>query len=56
MTWDRLQQLIRIVAYVGGSYWVGDSVAAGEMYQAAVSGAVSVAAFLWWWYHEMHKA
>jgi len=52
MTWDRLQQLIRITAQVAGGYLVGDAVAQGEMYQAAVSGLVNIAAFGWWMYKE----
>lgn len=48
MTWDTAQQLIRIIAQVGGAFLVGENVASGEMYQAAVAGFVNVAAFVWW--------
>lgn len=56
MTWATLQQLIRIVAQVGGAYLVGENVASGEMYQAAVAGLVNVAAFVWWVVAERQKA
>lgn len=56
MNWDTIQQLIRILAYAGGSYFFGDSVANGEMFTAAVSGAVSVGAFVWWWVWERKRA
>lgn len=48
MTWDNVQQLIRITAYMAGSYALGDAVAAEAEYQAAVGGLVNIAAFAWW--------
>ena len=52
MNWDTVQQLIRIVMYASGSALLGDGVADGAEYQAAIGGAVSIAAFLWWWFWE----
>ena len=58
MTWDTIQQLIRIVMYSGGSYWFGSSVASGDLYQAAIGGVVGVGAFVWWyvWDHNRPAA
>lgn len=56
MKWDTLQQLIRIVGYAGGSYWFGDAVANGDMFNAALGGLVNVAAFVWWMVNESNKA
>ena len=56
MSWSTVQQLIRIVGYSAGSYFLGESIASGEMYQAALSGAVSIAAFVWWMVAESKKA
>ena len=56
MSWDTLQQLIRIVGYAGGAAVFGDAVADGEMFQQALGGAVSVAAFIWWMFHQASKS
>lgn len=45
---SNIEQLIRISLYVGGSYFLGDAVANGEMYQAAIGGVVAVVSFGWW--------
>lgn len=51
-----IEQLIRIGLYVGGSYFLGDAVAQGEQYQAAVAGVVAVASFAWWYVRGRQKA
>jgi hypothetical protein len=56
MTWDRLQQLIRTTLQIGGAYFVGDAVANGDLYQAAITGVVNIAAFGWWLYWEHNRA
>ena len=48
MTWDTLQQFVRIGLYTGGAFLFGQEVADGEMYQAAVGGAIALGAFAWW--------
>lgn len=55
MNTDTITQLIRIIAYAGGSYFLGDAVANGEMFTAAVAGLVSVVAFIWWMIKEKNK-
>jgi hypothetical protein len=52
MNWDTIQQLVRIVLYSLGAYIFGDSVAAGELFQGLIGGAVSIGAFAWWWFWE----
>lgn len=48
MSWDSVQQVIRIAAYAIGGYIFGDAVAQGAQFQAAVGGVVSIGAFVWW--------
>lgn len=56
MNWDTVQQLIRIVGYALGGYVFGDSVASGELFQAALGGLVAVGAFVWWLVWERNRA
>lgn len=56
MTWDTLQQFIRIAMYSAGSYFFGEAVADGELYQAAIAGAVAIGAFVWWAVWERRRA
>lgn len=48
MNWQTMQQLVRILLYSGGSVAFGEGVADGDVYQQAISGAVAIAAFVWW--------
>lgn len=56
MNWATLQQLIRIVGYAVGSYFLGTAVADGELFQAALGGLTSIGAFAWWIIAERGKA
>lgn len=47
MNWDSIQQLIRIVLYAVIGYFFGDAAVNGELGQAAITGAIGVANFLW---------
>jgi hypothetical protein len=42
MTWDTIQQLIRIVLYSIGAFLLGDAVAAGDQFQGLIGGIVNV--------------
>jgi len=55
MNWDSIQQVVRIFMYSGGSYFFGDNFANGELYQAAIGGAVAVGAFVWWFFWERDR-
>jgi hypothetical protein len=55
MTWDSIQQIIRILAYAIGGYALGEGVTQGETFQAAVGGLISVGAFVWWAIRERTK-
>ena len=55
MSWDAIQQIIRIIAYAAGGYFLGDAVTSGEMFQAAVAGLLSVGAFVWWLVYQQNK-
>lgn len=55
MTWDQLQQVIRILLYAGGGYLFGDAVTEGEMFQQAVAGVLGAGAFVWWWVWEKNR-
>lgn len=48
MTWGTIQQLARILLYSTGGYLFGEAVVEHEMFQAAVEGALTIGAFLWW--------
>lgn len=48
MNWDSIQQVLRIVLYAVGGYFLGDAVTEGEAFQAAVGGVLAVGAFVWW--------
>ena len=56
MNFSTIEQLIRILAYALGSYFLGAGVADGELYQAAIGGGVSVIAFIWWLVFERNRA
>lgn len=49
MTWDQIQQIVRIVLYAVGGYVFGDAVVEGDTFQQAVGGVLSVGAFAWWY-------
>jgi hypothetical protein len=55
MTWSTIQQLIRILAYTAGAYFLGDGIANGEAFQAAIGGLVNVGAFAWWLLFERNR-
>lgn len=55
MDWDTIQQVIRIAMYSGGSYFFGDAVASGSLYQAAIGGVVALGAFVWWFFWERNR-
>jgi hypothetical protein len=55
MSWDAIQQIIRIVAYAVGGYFLGDSVTSGETFGAAVGGLISIGAFVWWLVYQRTK-
>lgn len=50
MTWDTIQQVLRIVLYAVGGWAFGDTVTSGVDFQNAASGVISIGAFAWWWY------
>lgn len=56
MSWDTLQQLIRIGLYAGGSAWLGAGVADGALFQGAIGGVLAIGAFVWWMVVEGGKA
>ncbi len=56
MSWDTIQQVIRIIGYAVGSYFLGTAVADGEMFQAALGGLTSVGAFALWLVAQRGKA
>lgn len=55
MKWSTIEQLIRILAYSGGSYFLGDAVANGDAYKAAIGGLISLGAFVWWLVFERNR-
>ena len=55
MKWETAQQLIRIGGYALGSAFLGEAVADGEQFQAAIGGVVAVSSFVWWIVSERNK-
>jgi hypothetical protein len=55
MKWSTVEQLIRIVLYTAGSALLGQQVADGQMFQAALAGLLPVAAFVWWLVFERNR-
>lgn len=55
MKFSTVEQLIRILAYTGGSFAFGDAIANGETFQAAIGGAIAVGAFVWWLVFERNR-
>jgi hypothetical protein len=43
-----IQQLVRIIAYSGGSMFFGQAVADGDLFQAFLGAIPPVVAFIWW--------
>lgn len=56
MTWDQIQQVLRIVLYAIGGYFLGDGVTSGEMFATAVGGVLSAGSFVWWLVWERHRS
>lgn len=55
MNFSTIEQLVRILAYAIGSYFLGTGVADGEVFQAALGGGVSLIAFVWWLAFERNR-
>lgn len=53
--WSTVEQIVRIAAYSGGSYVLGDAVANGQLYQGAIGGVAAVGAFIWWLVFERNR-
>lgn len=56
MSWDQLQQVVRIVIYAAASYFFGQAVADGQQFQAALTGVVDIGAFVWFIIHQRQLA
>ncbi|MDP2619918.1 MAG: hypothetical protein Q8P46_07030 [Hyphomicrobiales bacterium] len=50
ITWDSIQQVLRILIFAIGGYVFGDAVVNGEVFQGFAGGILNVGAFIWWWY------
>jgi hypothetical protein len=55
MNWDTIQQFVRIVIYTVGSFFLGQAVADGALFQGLIAGALNVGAFLWWYVWERNR-
>jgi len=55
MTWDQLQQVIRILLYAAGGYFLNDTITSGELFQGAVAGVLSIGSFVWWYAWERNR-
>lgn len=43
-----IEQMVRMILTWIGTFTLGDAVANGSEFQAAVGGAVAIASFVWW--------
>lgn len=55
MTWDTIQQVVRIILYSIGAALLGKGVADGAQFQALLGGLMNVGAFLWWWFWDKKR-
>ena len=55
MNWESIQQVLRIVLYAVGGYFLGEGVVEGEMFQQAMGGVMAVGAFVWWFFWERSR-
>ena len=55
MNWQSIQQLLRIILYAVGGYFLGEGVTQGEAFTQAVGGFLAVASFIWWLVWERHR-
>lgn len=56
MSWDQLQQVIRILLYALGGWALGDAVTSGADFQNAVSGVLAVGSFAWWFFWDRKRS
>lgn len=50
MDWNTIQQLIRMLANLGGGVVFGDAIVKGDLFQAAIGGLLAILAFAWWFF------
>lgn len=55
MNWESIQQVLRIVLYAIGGYFLGEGVTEGEAFTQAVGGFLAVASFVWWLIWERNR-
>lgn len=55
MTWDTVQQVLRIVLYSLGGVVFGKSIADGAQFQALIGGILAVGSFAWWWFWDRNR-
>lgn len=55
MNLDTIQQLIRILAYAVGGYFLGDGVVEGEQFQSAIGGVLHISTFIWWFFWQRNR-
>jgi hypothetical protein len=56
MTWDSVQQVLRIILNAGGAYLVGKGVVTEEMSVTLVGGLLSVGSVMWWIFWDKNRA
>lgn len=56
MTWDTVQQLVRIVMQVAAGYLIGRGLLSEEMATTLTGGVLSLANVAWWLLWERRRA
>lgn len=55
MTWDTIQQVLRIILYTAGGVLFGKAVTDGAQFQGLVGGILACASFAWWWFWDRKR-
>lgn len=55
ISWQTIQQFLRILLYTAGSAIFGEAFADGEIYQQLIGGVMAVGGFLWWLLWEKNR-
>lgn len=55
MTWESIQQVLRIILNAIGAYLVGKGVVTEEMSVTLMGGVLSIGSVLWWMFWEKNR-
>ena len=56
MTWDTMQQFVRIILGWFGAYLLSNGVSDAAMVETLTGGLLMVTQFVWWWFWNRVRA